>query len=77
MEVVNSVEKVTKVQRKNDALRFVNGKLTNINKKKERKEKRLVEIFLINDIYNLNEGLYQEYLKKHFESCLLVTSFGG
>ena len=75
MEVVNSVEQETKVQRKNDALRFVNGKLTNI--KKGEKGKRVVENFLINDIHNLNEGLYQEYLKKHFESCLLVTSFGG
>ena len=77
MEVVNSVEKETKVQRKNDALRFVNGKLTNIKKEKESKGKRLVENILINDIHNLNEGLYQEYLKKHFESCLLVTSFSG
>ena len=54
--------------KKNVALRLVNGKLTNIKKKqtKERKGKRLVENFLTNDIRNLNEGLYQEYLKKHF-----------
>ena len=60
-------------------MRFVDGKLTNIkkNERKERKGKRLVENFLINDTHNLNEGLYQEYQKKHFESCLLVTSFGG
>ena len=80
MEVVNSIEQETKVQRKkNDALRLVNGKLMNMKKKerKERKGKRLVEDSLINDIRNLNEGLYQEYLKKHFWSYLLVTSFGG
>ena len=78
MEVVNSVEQETKVQRKNDALRFVNGKLTIIKKeRKERKGKRLVENFLINDTQNLNEGLCQEYLEKNFWSCLLVTSFGG
>ena len=39
MEVVNSVKQETKVQRekKNDALRLVNGKLT--NKEKREKEK--------------------------------------
>ena len=77
MEAVNSIEQETKAQHKNDVLRFVNGKLTNINKKRREKEKRLVENFLINDIHNQNEGLYQEYLKKHFESYLLVTSFSG
>ena len=51
MEVVNSVEQETKVQRKrcakrkNDALRFVNGNLTNIKIKK--KLKSLVENFLM------------------------------
>ena len=52
MEVVNSVEQETKVQRKrcdiikkkDDALRFVNGNLTNIKIKK--KGKRLVKNFL-------------------------------
>ena len=77
MEAVNYVGQETKVQPKNDALRFVNGKLTNTKKKKERKWKTLVENFLINDIHKLNEGLYQEYLRRYFESCLLVTSFGG
>ena len=61
MEVINSVEQETKVQRKkNDALRLVKGKLTNIKKeRKDRKGKSLVENFLITDISNLNEGLYQ------------------
>ena len=76
MEVVNSVEQETKVQRKkrcdiikkkNDALRFVNGNLTNIKKKKKRgansneenliKRKRLVENFLVNDIHVVKENL--------------------
>ena len=39
--------------------------------RKKRIRKRLVENFLINDTHNLNEGLYQKYLKTHFESCLL------
>ena len=38
MEVVNSVEQETKGQRKNDALRFVNGKLTNIKKRREKEK---------------------------------------
>ena len=38
MEVVNSVEKEMKVQCKNDALRFIYGKLTNIKKRREKEK---------------------------------------